>query len=173
MSRITGKPIASRRFSLPPVGARVMQVAQAAFMKRGFAQGHVIAHWEEIMGAELAAFSMPEKIAFPRGSAKSADLSGGTLTIRVDGPAALEIRHLEPQIIDRINTYYGYAAIGRLKIIQGPLPPKPRPRYRKLRPLRPDERQALGQSLEKIEEPSLRQSLETLGERVLGAHNRR
>lgn len=136
----------------------------------------MLAHWPEIVGAGLAEFSAPEKLVFPRASGDEGakgQRSGAVLTIRVDGPVAVEIRHLEPQIIERINAYYGYSAVARLKLVQGPLPAKARPRYRKIRPLAADERAALDQDLEKIEEPALRKSLEKLGERVIGAQRPR
>lgn len=176
MNGIIGNRVASRRFSLPPVGARVMQVARAAFVKRGFQEAHVLAHWPEIIGAALAEFSSPEKLVFPRVSGDEGAKGrrgGATLTIRVDGPVAIEIRHLEPQIIERINSYYGYSAVQRLKLVQGPLPVKARPRYRKIRPLQPAERAVLAQDLERIEEPALKEALERLGERVIGAQRQR
>lgn len=167
-----GRPVASMRYRPPPIGARVLAAAQSAFAKRGFREAHVLAHWPEIVGAGLGEFSSPEKLAFPRGSADSGgrnQRSGATLTVRVDGPVAVEIRHLEPQIVERINSYYGYSAVARLKLVQGPLPAKARPRYRKIRPLKAEERAALAQDLEKIEEPALKQALEKLGERIIGA----
>ncbi|MFN4353224.1 DUF721 domain-containing protein [Parvibaculum sp.] len=166
-----GRPVASMRYRPAPIGARVLGVARSAFAKRGFAEAHILAHWPEIVGSGLAEFSSPEKLVFPRVSGEEAKArrQGATLVLRVDGPVAVEIRHLEPQIIDRINGYYGYSAVQRLKLVQGPLPPKPRPRYRKIRSLKPEERQALTQDLESIEEPALKQALEKLGERVIGA----
>lgn len=171
-----GRPVASMRYRPPPIGARVLAAAQSAFAKRGFRESHVLAHWPEIAGQGLAEFSAPEKLVFPRGSADDGGKgrrSGATLTVRVDGPIAIEIRHLEPQIIERINSYYGYSAVARLKLVQGPLPAKARPRYRKIRPLKAEERAELAQGLDKIEEPALKQALEKLGERVIGANSRR
>ncbi len=176
MNGITGNKVATRRYSQPPIGAKVLAVARSVFVKRGFQEAHVLAHWPEIVGDGLAEFSAPEKLVFPRGSGDDggkARRSGATLTIRVDGPIAVEIRHLEPQIIERINSYYGYGAVARLKLVQGPLPQKPRPRFRRIRALRPEERARLKQDLEKIEEPSLREALERLGERVIGAERQR
>ncbi|MBO6634274.1 DciA family protein [Parvibaculum sp.] len=167
-----GRPVASMRYRPPPIGARVLAAAQSAFAKRGFREAHVLAHWPEIVGGGLAEFSSPEKLVFPRGSGDTGgkgQRSGATLTVRVDGPIAVEIRHLEPQIVERINSYYGYSAVARLKLVQGPLPAKPRPRYRKIRALSTGERAALAQDLEKIEEPALKQALEKLGERIIGA----
>lgn len=169
MNGILGNRVASRRYSPAPVGARISAVARAAFAKRGFTQAHVLAHWPEIAGAQLAEYSSPEKLIFPRASDDVAARSGATLVVRVDGPVAIEIRHLEPQILERINAYYGHSAVARLKLVQGPLPVKRGARLRRLRPLSAAEREALTQELEKIEEPALKEALRKLGERVVGA----
>lgn len=169
MSGILGNRVASRRYSPAPVGARISAVVRAAFAKRGFTQAHVLAHWSEIAGAQLTEYSSPEKLIFPRGSGDVAARSGATLVVRVDGPVAVEIRHLEPQILERINAYYGHSAVARLKLVQGPLPVKRGARLRRLRPLSAVEREALTQELEKIEEPALKEALRKLGERVVGA----
>jgi hypothetical protein len=162
--------LAPRRFSLPPIGARVAALTREVFSKRGFSEAHILSHWPAIMGETLAGFSAPDRLSFPRQTDKTArgPRGGATLTIRVDGPVAVEIRHLEPQIIERINNYYGYQAVARLKLVQGPLPARARPKRRVIRPLRGEERTALAQSLEPIEEPALRAALERLGERVIG-----
>ncbi len=165
--------LAPKRFVVPAIGARVAGLTRDIFRKRGFAQSHILAHWPEIIGADLAEYSSPEKLSFPRKAGDGAGAQGGaTLTVRVDGPVALEIRHLEPQILERINGYYGYNAVLRLKIVQGPLPARPRARRKLIRPLRPDERALLARSLEPIGEAALRSSLERLGERILGTSAR-
>lgn len=161
--------LAPRRYSTPAIGARVAGLTRDIFRKRGFAQSHILAHWPEIVGTALAEYSSPEKLAFPQATNDGrGPTTGATLAIRVDGPVALEIRHLEPQIVERINGYYGYNAVSRLKLTQGPLPPRPRARRKLIRPLQPAERAQLAQSLEPIGEPALRVSLERLGERILG-----
>lgn len=173
MNGILGNRVASRRYSPAPVGARIGAIAHAAFAKRGFTQSHVLAHWPEIAGVQLAEFSSPEKLIFPRASGEGARRDGATLVVRVDGPIAVEIRHLEPQIVERINSYYGHSAVAKLKLVQGPLPVKRGARLRRLRPLTADERAALAQELEKIEEPALKAALAKLGERVVGARRAR
>src|SRR5579885_2629775 len=67
---------------------------------RGFAEAGLITEWAAIVGAEIAAMSQPAALAFPRGERK-----GGVLTIRCGGAAALELQHLKPQILDRINSH--------------------------------------------------------------------
>lgn len=168
MSRKSDHSLAPARFSLPPIGARVAALTRDVFRKRGFAEGHILANWPQIAGETVADYCAPERLVFPRRPREGHGPQGGaTLEIRVDGPIAVEIKHLEPQIIERINSFYGYQAVTRLKLTQGPLPPKPRKR-RPIRPLASAERAALTQSLEPIAEPALKTALERLGERILG-----
>lgn len=46
-----------------------------------------------------------------------------TLVLRVEPAFGLEIQHLAPQLIERVNVYFGYGAVGKLRIVQAPLPP--------------------------------------------------
>jgi hypothetical protein len=169
MTERSDQSLAPRRFSLPPIGAKVATLTRDVFRKRGFAEGHILAHWPQIAGETISDYSAPERLVFPRQIRDGRGPQGGaTLEIRVDGPIALEIRHLEPQIVERINSYYGYQAVTRLKLIQGPLPVRPRARRRPIRPLRAEQRAELVRSLEPIAEPGLKTALERLGERILG-----
>ncbi|HEY4345048.1 MAG TPA: DciA family protein [Parvibaculum sp.] len=169
MSDKSDHQLAPRRFSLPPIGSKVATLTREVFRKRGFAEGHILAHWPEIAGDMVSDYSAPERLIFPRQIRDGKGPQGSaTLEIRVDGPIALEIKHLEPQIVERINSYYGYQAVTRLKLIQGPLPPRPRARRRPIRPLGAQQRADLVQSLEPIAEAGLKNALERLGERILG-----
>jgi hypothetical protein len=90
------------------------------------------------------------------------------LHLRVAPGFATEVQHLEPLIVERINSYYGFRAVGRLKLTQGPLPaPRPR-RDRGLRPLSPAEEERLGRLLGEVGDPELRQALAQLGRGVAG-----
>jgi hypothetical protein len=100
------------------VAAPLSTVTRPALKRRGRASGRVIAEWPEIVGATLAGCSCPERLSQPR------DGGPGTLKIRVDGPLAVELQHLEPVIIERINSYFGYRAVARLSMVRGPLPPR-------------------------------------------------
>ena len=94
------------------------EITKAAFARHGFAQGDVITHWAEIAGADLAAVSAPERIKWPRGSAEAARKAGGTLVIRAAAGRALDIEYGATRIISRVNGFFGYGAIARLKVSQ-------------------------------------------------------
>lgn len=95
--------------------------------KRGMASGEIVAHWAEIVGSELAACSVPERIAWPRltgGEVEDGEArrEGAVLHLRVEGPRAIEVQHRAEEIIARVNQMFGFAAIARIRIQQGPLP---------------------------------------------------
>ena len=106
-----------RRQSGPlPLARLLPKLTRKALGKFGFSYIGLITDWATIVGPDIAKMSAPEKLTFPRNKRDS-----GVLRLKAEGGAALEIQHLEPQILDRINTYFGYRAVMRLNIINGPV----------------------------------------------------
>jgi hypothetical protein len=136
-----------------------------ALKRQGFASAEIVARWSEIAGPEIAAHSEPIKINWPRSPDEAAP-EPATLVLRVEGPAAIEIQHQSALILERINRFFGWRAIGRIALRQAPLrrreaPPPPAP---------PDAAAAarIAASLPQIEDESLRQALGRLGAAVKG-----
>jgi hypothetical protein len=92
-------------------------IADHAFRKYGFAEARLLTHWRALMGETLGARTVPIRLRFPFGARQ-----GGVLFIRASGPVALEVQHLAPQLIERLNGFFGYPAVGALRIEQGPVP---------------------------------------------------
>lgn len=154
-------------FGLRALGETVAALTRPIIGRRGIARGALIADWATIVGERLAASSQPERIAY---AAKRS--SEGTLHLRVaSGGLAMELQHFEPVLIERINAYFGYPAVARVKLIQGPLPlpagGKPPPVPPPPRVLGAAEQAALEAQLADIADPELRQALAGLGCAVL------
>jgi hypothetical protein len=79
----------------------------------GFAEPEVLIRWPEVVGEQLSALCVPVKVSYPR-----AEGLGATLVVRTEGARAPEVEHLGPRIIERVNQFYGYRAIARLKVTQ-------------------------------------------------------
>lgn len=139
-------------------GELIGAVGGQSFKRFGFVQSSIVSRWEEIVGERYARVSSPESIRFPNGRK-----SGGALTLLVEGAHAPLIQHLAPTIIERVNRFFGYAAIDRLIFRQGK-PPADAPRAARpeLRPV-PKE---LGEGLREIVDPELRACLESLAARI-------
>ena len=136
---------------------------KSIFGKRGFADGAILRDWAMIAGEHLAAHSQPEKIAYSKG------VDSGSLHLRIDsGAMATEMQHLQPLLIERINGYFGFKAIDRVKIIQGPLPARDIKQALSPRALEAKEESGLAESLMDIDDDDLRKALQTLGRAVIG-----
>jgi hypothetical protein len=137
-----------------------------ALRRQGFAQHEIVTRWREIVGPLLSARSMPERLRFP-----SSERTGGTLFIRVESSFALEFQHLTPQILERVNTYYGYRAVTKLILKQGPLPRRAPPRKASEPALTEALEQDLSATLRTLRPGPVRDALDRLGRRLLADQN--
>ena len=160
-----------RASGLRPVATALPKVTRKALGRRGLAEGSLIAEWPEIVGETLAARCLPIKLSFadPKRRAE------GTLILQVESAWTLELQHLAPQLIERINQTLGYAAVARLNFRQGPLPGRQSPpgpaRLEPESPPESGEDRAAPALAESIEDEALRAILEDLG-RSLGDHEK-
>jgi len=121
-------------------------VMRPALHRRPGAIVTIIMDWPDIVGPDLAAVSAARRLV------------AGTLTVACAGPAAMEINHRGPLLIERINRHCGQSLIERLKIVQDfTLAP---PRTARLRP------QPAPVAVEGIEDDTLRDVLGRLGARI-------
>jgi hypothetical protein len=114
------QPEPARRNGVREVGALLPEVGGMAFRRFGFTHSALIGRWREVAGPVYARWSVPESLRFPRGQT-----TGGTLTVRVEGAFALQIQHVAPQLVERVNRLLGHNAVARLKIVQGDVPRPP------------------------------------------------
>jgi hypothetical protein len=120
----------SRSFA-KPLRDLIGKVVGETFTRQGFASAELVTRWPEIVGAEVAAHSEPIKIQWPRASPSLPSPAGGggsgrarppgTLILRVEGPAAIEVQHLATLICERVNRFLGWRAIERIALRQAPL----------------------------------------------------
>ena len=154
----TKTPERSRRAR--PVSELMPRVGGAAFRRYGFMHSEIVARWSEIVGEAYARHSMPEELRFPVGKR-----SGGTLKILVTGAFAPMLRHVEPQVIERTNRFFGYAAVAKLLLRHGDLP---LPRAERERLPEAPLATVTQATLRDIADPDLRASLESLAHALSG-----
>jgi|SoiMethySBSTD1v2_1073268.scaffolds.fasta_scaffold04265_18 hypothetical protein len=156
-------------FGVKAVGSFVPRLTRKAFEKYGFSAATLITDWPTIVGRELAAYTAPERLKWPRGveqqpddaDADSKGRPGATLVLRVDGGRSLDIQHGARQLIERINAYFGYAAVRELRIVQAPVDAGPI-----LRPPPGPAARPLTHEVASVADPSLRDALARLGASV-------
>jgi hypothetical protein len=151
-----------------PVSDLATEILDPVLKKRAGISIGLVQSWEEIAGPRLAGRSRPEKIQWPRRLHEDDPFEPAVLVIACEGLAALHLQHEAGEIINRVNAFLGFTAIGRIRIVQKPVlsekaRPKPAPR-----PLNDAEKAKLSRTVGKIEDDGLRASLERLGATILG-----
>jgi hypothetical protein len=140
------------------------EIGRTAFRRFGFVQSSVVTRWPEIVGERHARVCQPEAIRFPPG-----EKSDGILQLLVVPAHAPLIQHVIPEIIERVNRFFGYKAVARVKLRQGAVQPPPTSDVPRTAPpsLRPIPIE-LGDSLRDIGDPELRTVLESLARSLAG-----
>ncbi len=108
------------RLYAKPLSVLLSPVLKDAFAKQGFASRELVTRWADIVGAHVGANSEPMKIQWVRPVGDQPP-EPATLVLRVEGPMALEIQHTSDVIIQRVNRFFGWNAIGRIALRQAPL----------------------------------------------------
>jgi len=161
----------SARAFAKPLRETVGKLIGESFRQRGFASAELVTRWAEIAGAEVAAHSEPLKIQWtrpprsvgPGGATSDAGQEPGTLVLRVEGPAAIEIQHAADVICERVNRFLGWRAVARLALRQAPLR---RGERKAVRSIDADATARIAASLPDIVDDSLRDAVARLGAAV-------
>src|SRR5262249_9363821 len=121
----------NKRSHPKPLADLVAGCVSSVFERQGFTSCEIVTHWDDIVGPEVAVLAEPVRMQWVR-SRDPDESPPATLVLRGEGPAAVEIQHMWGVIVERINRYLGWPAVGRLALRQSPLmrrrrrPPRPR-----------------------------------------------
>lgn len=158
-----------------PLADIIAEPLSAACRKRGFATLDLVAHWPDIVGPALAETTAPDQLAWPRrpkGLIEEETHEPAVLTVRCTGAAAMRLSLEAQLVIERINTFFGYRVVGRIRPLQLPpvrLGPKPRP---KPMPLSAEAERRVCELSAGIADDGLKAAVERLGRAVSGDRRR-
>ncbi len=154
---------------LTQVNKTVLPLAKQLLGLNGMMEIELLANWSDIVGETLAQYSLPQKIRFNKN-----ERSNGLIELVVlSGAFALEIKQREKQILEKINTYFGYFAVSKLKIIQNSSPEnfllnkKPIDNVKNFL-VSETEQTYITELVKDIHSDKLRETLNNLGKAVLG-----
>ncbi|WP_024508260.1 DciA family protein [Bradyrhizobium sp. ARR65] len=146
--------------SAKPLSVLLSDVFSDAYAKQGFAARELVTRWGEIAGTDIAAFAEPLKMQWPR-QVEGQPQEPATLVLRVEGPMALEIQHRSDVILERVNRFFGWHAVGRIALRQAPLSRRPQPA--RPRPPDPAAVKKVADTLSAVEDEALKDALARLG----------
>jgi hypothetical protein len=152
---------------------------------QGFANMAIHLHWAEIAGSSLSQWSEAVALKWPprptaqqtpaapsRNSRAPNSPGGATLIIKVEGAFALELQHSAPQVMERVNRFFGWRCVEKIVIKQGPVRKQSIAPKRPRKPLSVEDSHRLDTLLADMGSETLRASLERLGVAMLTrSHN--
>lgn len=149
-----------------PLADLLERCLDKALAAQGFAASDILLAWEDIVGARLAQYARPLRISWPRQPRHGEPTkSPAILEVRSSSAFAIELQHMAPVIIDRINAHFGWRCIGKIVIRQGALPP--RPAAAQPMTIDPEAARQAGAMMASVEDERLRAALTRLGSAVL------
>ncbi len=126
MRQVSGnkpKPLKGRknRAFARPVSELVGKVLEPVIARRTGMTMDLIAAWHSLLSEPLGNCSRPEKIQWPRRVSDEDPFKPATLVVACEGPQAVFLQHETGIIIEKVNTFFGFTAIDRIKIVQKPV----------------------------------------------------
>lgn len=159
--------------SFKPIGGAITALLDPMLAKRSHVDAALALSWPELCGEKLAGRTQPLKVVWPRRAAPDDPFEPGVLTVACEGAAALDLQYSTSELIGRINGFFGYSAIQRIRIEQRPVD-QFRPAPRKTQASLPEpEAKKVGRAVESIQDEGLRQALERLGHSIKSEFLRR
>jgi hypothetical protein len=150
-----------------PVSDLAGEILDPVLRKRAGISLSLVQSWDEIVGSRLAGRTRPEKIAWPRRRGDDDPFEPAVLHIACEGTVALTLQHETGEIINRVNAFLGFSAIGRIRIAQKPVTDYGKPGPRQGRALTREDQTKLARTVAMVDDEELRAALAKLGQSVL------
>lgn len=162
-----------------PLSTLVPSLTKDLFGRKNMLFGKMMSEWAHIAGPEIASRTTPLELKFQRQKEGVKGQQKGSaqaiLHLGVQTAFALEMSYQKSLLIERLNMFYGYAAIKDIKIIQHSevMNNKKRPQA-KIRPVTLQEQQKIDAMiagtdvpLDKVMNNDLQEALKRLGKSIL------
>lgn len=162
----TARPGPPHRSRTRPLADLVAALVDPVLARKAGMTTALVAAWPEICGERLAAVSRPDKLSWPPRRSDLDPFEPAVLVVACEGASALRLQHQTGQIIERLNAFFGYAAVGRLRIVQQPVHREVPSRKPVLSPVGPEAIAQIAKMTAAIEDTRLRAALEGLGRAV-------
>ena len=153
---------------LTNVAQTIMPLVKQILGPKNYLLLELLKNWQDIVGEDMTQYSLPQKITFRKN-----ERTDGSLTLLVpSGAFAMEIQQKEQKILEKINTFLGYSAFAKIKILQNGNPDifratkKSSDKIKKIL-VSEKEQNYIIQQIKDINNPDLRDILEKLGKAVM------
>ncbi len=149
-----------------PLSESTSRIAGKTFSRKYIALGRLVNQWDEIMGEQFASLAQPVKLNY-RKNGRSKKESYITLDIATSAANATLLSYQKGVILERINSLFGNNWIKDIRFVASVLTDVPLKPKKIIPPLTGDEKKYLSETLDQIEDPDIKEKLESLGKAII------
>ena len=95
---------------LRPFGNTLPRSVKGILKKNGYNYSEIISKWNFLVGKDISSCCYPKSIKITRGD------KSGTLILSVERGNEINIEYSKKEIIDKINSYFGYKLINEIRL---------------------------------------------------------
>ena len=95
---------------LRPFGNTLPRGVKSILKKNGYNYSEIISKWSVLVGKDISSCTYPKSIKMKRGN------SNGTLILAIKRGDEINIEYSKREIINKINSYFGYKLINEIKL---------------------------------------------------------
>ena len=95
---------------LRPFGNTLPRGVKGILKKNGYNYSEIISKWKLLVGENISKYSYPKSIKMLKGD------KNGTLLIAVERGNEIDIEYSKKEVMNKINSYFGYKLIGEIKL---------------------------------------------------------
>ena len=95
---------------LRPFGNTLPRGLKGILKKNGYNYSEIISKWNILVGKDISDCAYPKSIKMKKGD------SNGTLVLAIKRGNEINIEYSKREIIDKINSYFGYKLINEIKL---------------------------------------------------------
>ena len=153
-----------------PLSESTSRIAGKTFSRKFVALGRLVSQWEEIMGSKFADLAQPVKLNYRKNGQKnnkSKKESYATLDIATSAANATLLNYQKGVILERINSLFGNNWIKDIRFVASELADIPLESKKIKPPLTSSEKEYLSEALDQIEDPDIKEKLESLGKAII------
>ena len=95
---------------LRPFGNTLPRGLKGILKKNGYNYSEIISKWSMLVGKDISSCAYPKSIKMKKRN------SNGTLVLGIKRGDEIQVEYAKKEIIDKINSYFGYKLIDEIKI---------------------------------------------------------
>ena len=148
-----------------PVSEATSRIAAKNFSKKYIALGRLVNQWNDIMGNDFADKAQPLKIHYRKKGKENKPYA--LLDIATSASNATILNYQKGLILERINSLFGDDWIKDIRFVVSEVSESEKNVKKIKPPLTEDEKKYLSGVLDQIEDPDIKEKLESLGKAML------